>query len=136
MVKKSAVIGLVLTFFLSVCLLRVSYLMSEGDPLSEASTGQSTKTLQVSFVRGTVYDRQLYDRAHAVANKMGIPCQTKEGVYGGTEGRSIQTAGAGAKVLAVSLPCRYLHSASCLLAEQDMQAELRLLAGLIEEFGK
>ena len=57
MVKKSAVIGLVLTFFLSVCLLRVSYLMSEGDPLSEASTGQSTKTLQVSFVRGTVYDR-------------------------------------------------------------------------------
>ena len=86
--------------------------------------------------RGTVYDRELYDRAHAVAEKLGIPCQTKEGVYGGTEGRSIQTAGAGAKVLAVSLPCRYLHSASCLLAEQDMQDELRLLSGLIEEFAK
>jgi endoglucanase len=86
--------------------------------------------------RGTVYDRELYDRAHAVANRLGIPCQTKEGVYGGTEGRSIQTAGAGAKVLAVSLPCRYLHSASCLLAQQDMQQELQLLQALIEEFAK
>ena len=86
--------------------------------------------------RGTVYDRELYDRAHAVANRLGIPCQTKEGVYGGTEGRSIQTAGAGAKVLAVSLPCRYLHSASCLLARQDMQQELQLLQALIEEFAK
>ena len=86
--------------------------------------------------RGTVYDRSLYDRAHAAAAQNGIVCQTKEGVYGGTEGRSIQTAGAGAKVLAVSLPCRYLHSACCVLAEQDMEAELRLLKILIEEFAK
>ena len=86
--------------------------------------------------RGTVYDRNLYDRAHSLANKIGIKTQTKEGVYGGTEGRSIQTAAAGAKVLAVSLPCRYLHSASCVLSQQDMQNQLRLLQALIEEFAK
>lgn len=86
--------------------------------------------------RGTVYDRELYARARRLAAEKGIPCQTKEGVYGGTEGRSIQTAAAGARVLAVSLPCRYLHSASCVLAEQDMHAELELLKALIEELAR
>ncbi len=86
--------------------------------------------------RGTVYDREMYARAHRISREKGIACQTKEGVYGGTEGRSIQTAAGGAKVLAVSLPCRYLHSPSCVLSRQDMQDELKLLEYLIEEFAK
>lgn len=86
--------------------------------------------------RGTVYDRELYARARRLAAEKGISCQTKEGVYGGTEGRSIQTAAAGARVLAVSLPCRYLHSASCVLAEQDMHDELELLKALIGELAR
>lgn len=86
--------------------------------------------------RGTVYDRSLYDRAHALAKEKGIPTQTKEGVYGGTEGRSIQTAAGGAKVLAVSLPCRYLHSSGCVLHRGDLQRQLELLRLLAAELAR
>ncbi|MBP3937239.1 MAG: penicillin-binding protein 2 [Clostridia bacterium] len=58
MVKKSLIIGVALTFLLSVCLLRVSYLASEGRLFSEASDDQSTRRLTVSTVRGTIYDRK------------------------------------------------------------------------------
>jgi len=84
--------------------------------------------------RGAVYDAGMYRRARAVAGDNNIPCQTKEGVYGGTEARSVQQTAAGARVLAVSLPCRYLHSPSCLLARRDLEAEYKLLLALIGEF--
>ena len=86
--------------------------------------------------RGTVYDRSLYDRVHAFAKEQNIPIQTKEGVYGGTEGRSIQTAAGGAKVLAVSLPCRYLHSSGCVLHRGDMEQQFRLLSALAAELAR
>ena len=91
----------------------------------------------LSFMdRGTVYNRELYTQAMAAARECGIPVQAKEGVYGGNESRSIQTSRGGAKVLAVSLPCRYLHSPSCVLNQEDIQNTLRLLPVLLERFAR
>ncbi len=90
----------------------------------------------ISFMdKGTIYDRGLFDTAVAVARKRDIPFQVKEGVFGGNESRSVQTAAAGARVLAVSLPCRYLHSPGSVLAKKDLQPTLTLLRGLIEKLG-
>lgn len=89
----------------------------------------------VSFMdRGTVYTRELYRAALDTAAEKGIPCQVKEGVSGGNESRSVQGARAGAQVLAVSAPCRYLHSPSCLLKSSDLEAMPRLLSALMERF--
>ncbi len=52
-------IGLCLTVLLGACLLRVSYLASDGVFLQQASAGQSTMKLTVAHVRGTIYDRHL-----------------------------------------------------------------------------
>lgn len=52
-------IGLCLTVLLGVCLLRVSFLASDGDFLQQASAGQSTMKLTVANARGTIYDRYL-----------------------------------------------------------------------------
>lgn len=91
----------------------------------------------ISFMdRGTIYDRELFDIAVSVARENKIPFQVKEGVYGGNESRSVQTAAAGAKVLAVSLPCRYLHSPGCVLAKEDIQPTFELLRGLIGRLGR
>ncbi len=91
----------------------------------------------ISFMdRGTVYDRGLFDTAVSVARGANLPFQVKEGVFGGNESRSVQTAGAGARVLAVSLPCRYLHSPSCVLAKADLNPTLELLRGLIDKLGR
>lgn len=86
----------------------------------------------ISFAdRGALYDRALYALAFSVAAQNGIPVQAKEGVFGGNEARAVCRAGAGARVLAVSVPCRNLHSASCVAAMCDVENTLRLLSALI-----
>lgn len=90
----------------------------------------------VSFMdRGAIYDHALYRLALSAAEKRRIPIQAKEGVYGGNESRSLQVAGNGAQVMAVSLPCRYLHSPSCVIQQDDIDSTYRLLEALIEELG-
>ncbi len=88
----------------------------------------------ISFMDGgTVYDRELYRCGMALGKSLGIPCQTKEGIYGGNESRSVQTSRDGTRVMAVSMPCRYLHSPSCMLDTEDMKQTYHLLRALIEE---
>ena len=90
----------------------------------------------LSFMdRGTIYDAALYARAMQAAAAAGIACQPKQGVFGGNEARSVQTAGDGARVLAVSVPCRYLHTPSCVANRFDIDETLRLLRLLIDVFG-
>ena len=81
----------------------------------------------ISFMdRATVYDFDLYKFAIKTAKENGIPCQSKEGVFGGNEARCIQTSKGGVRVLALSLPCRYLHSPSCVLDKEDIENSLKL----------
>lgn len=91
----------------------------------------------VSFAdRGTLYDRELYKLAFELADRKGIKLQTKEGVYGGNEARVVSRAGAGAKTMAVSVPCRYLHSPSCVAAMEDIESAQKLLAELIDPLAR
>ncbi|MDR2909570.1 MAG: M42 family peptidase [Oscillospiraceae bacterium] len=91
----------------------------------------------ISFMdKGTVYDPELYSLAFAVAGREKIACQPKTAVAGGNESRSLQTAGRGARVLAVSLPCRYLHTPSCVLHKGDIDMAGRLLCALIPALGE
>jgi len=90
----------------------------------------------VTFMdKGTVYDKELYDLAFSLAKRKGLKCQTKSAVAGGNESRSVQTAGSGARVMAVSLPCRYLHSPSLVIHKDDVEETYKLLEALIEELG-
>lgn len=82
----------------------------------------------VSFMdRRTFYDQKLYTHIRALADEQGIPAQTKTIVAGGNDAGAFQTAGAGSRVAAISLPCRYIHSPSCVLAHEDVEATVRLL---------
>jgi endoglucanase len=90
----------------------------------------------VSFMdKGTIYDRGLYKLARETAAKHDIPSQTKEGVYGGNEARSIQVSKTGVRMLAVSIPCRYLHSPSVVMQESDVLHTQVLLGHLVGVFG-
>ncbi len=91
----------------------------------------------VSFAdKGTLYDRTLYALSFNVAQERGIAIQTKEGVFGGNEARVVSRAGAGAKTMAISVPCRYLHSASCVAAMQDVMATKQLLLAVIDPLAR
>ena len=75
----------------------------------------------ISFIDGhTVYDKALYDRAAALCNENGIPWQTKSKIAGGNDAGALQFSGA--RVLAVSVPCRYLHAPVSLIRLSDAEA--------------
>ncbi|MEG2039269.1 MAG: M42 family peptidase [Oscillospiraceae bacterium] len=90
----------------------------------------------ISFMdKGTIYDHELYKMSMKLAKKLEIPHQTKRGVYGGNESKSIQTSGKGVRVIAISLPTRYIHSPSCVLCKKDIKDTEILLKAMIKELG-
>lgn len=91
----------------------------------------------LSFMdKGTVYDAALYRLALGVAESNSITCQPKQGVFGGNESRAIQTSRAGARTLAISLPCRYLHTANNVLHTGDIAHSAALLRALVPALGE
>lgn len=91
----------------------------------------------VSFMdNGTVYNRELYNLAFKLSQEKNIPCQTKLAVAGGNDARSIHTSKSGVKTLAVSLPCRYLHSPSCVIKKEDAENTLLLVDAIYENVAK
>lgn len=81
----------------------------------------------VSFMDGaTIYDRALYRMARETADENGIPSQTKTAIAG-----ALQQAGQGSAALAVSLPCRYIHSGASVVQQSDIDATRALLAALL-----
>jgi len=86
--------------------------------------------------KGTLYDRTLYQTAFSVAAAEGIPCQTKTVIAGGNDASSVQAAGPGVRVLALSVPTRYLHSPVCVMDQRDVTATEALLRALLPELAK
>ena len=82
--------------------------------------------------RGTIYNKELYDIAFALSHKYGIPCQTKTMVAGGNDAGAIHTSRGGVKTIAVSVPCRYLHSPYCVVKKEDVESTAKMVAALAE----
>ena len=80
---------------------------------------------------GTIYDRKLYNAAFEIASQKGIKAQPKASVSGGNDSSAIHQAREGVRTLALSTPCRYLHSSACLIKLEDMEAQLALTRELL-----
>lgn len=77
----------------------------------------------VSFMdRSTLYDRKLY----VSALNSGIKSQSKSAVAGGNNSGAIHLSREGVRTLAVSVPCRYIHSASCVCSIKDIESAMEL----------
>ena len=75
---------------------------------------------------GTVYDRNFFDKAVNIAVENNIKYQVKTTISGGNDSQSFQTGADGCKVLAISAPVRYIHSASSVAKVSDMEDVLNL----------
>lgn len=82
--------------------------------------------------RGTIYNKDLYKKAFEIAKNNGIPCQTKTVIAGGNDAMAIHRAAGGIKTIAVSLPCRYIHSPSSVCNSKDISAVEKLTEVLLE----
>lgn len=85
----------------------------------------------VSFMdRATIYDKDYYKLAFALAKAENIPCQTKHAVAGGNDAGAIHASKGGVRTIAVSLPCRYLHAPVGLIAQSDFHHAETLILSL------
>ena len=86
----------------------------------------------VSFMDGrTVYDKELFKLSFDLAKENNIKIQTKTTIAGGNDAGAIQTSGKGSKVIAVSLPCRYIHSAASVVKLSDIDETRKLLKAIL-----
>jgi len=77
----------------------------------------------VSFMdRRTIYDKELYNLCFEISKENAIPCQTKTMIAGGNDSGSIQLSRRGVRTIAISVPCRYIHSSSSVMALSDAYA--------------
>ncbi len=83
----------------------------------------------VSFMdNATVYDKGLYNAAII----SGILCQPKAAVAGGNNAGGIHLSGTGVRTLALSAPCRYIHSANSIARISDIDSMYTLSEYMLE----
>lgn len=75
---------------------------------------------------GTIYDRGLFELLRNLAEKNGIPWQTKHRVAGGTDGRTIQRSRQGVRVAGVAAAVRNIHTPSSVASLADCEEMLKL----------
>ena len=86
--------------------------------------------------RGTIYDRDLFERLRRLAQEGGIPWQTKEYIAGGNDARTFQRSREGVRVAAISAPVRYLHAPISVGSPADFQGMLELSRRFLEEIAE
>lgn len=85
---------------------------------------------------GTLYDRGMLAFAQKIAGEQGIAVQLKRYVSGGNNAKHIQQSAGGCRVLALSVPTRYIHSAACVADSRDLDAIADLSFAMMARFGE
>ncbi|MBP1561605.1 MAG: M42 family metallopeptidase [Oscillospiraceae bacterium] len=83
--------------------------------------------------RSTIYDKELYGISRDIADKQGIGWQTKTMVAGGNDSGAIHISRGGVRTMAISVPCRYLHSPSCVVKASDIDDCEKLAKAMLEK---
>lgn len=108
-----------------------------ADTSGEKRVCELGKGCVVSFMdRLTIYDRELYKLARETGDRLGIPTQTKTLIAGGNDSGAIHVSRGGVRTCALSVPCRYLHSPSCVIKESDFEATSKLANAVLSEFAE
>lgn len=101
-----------------------------ADVSSEKQVCRQGNGAVVSFMDGaTSYDREFYNAALA----SGISAQSKCAVAGGNNAGAIHLSRGGVRTLALSVPCRYIHTGGSTADLRDIAAVLELTKYMINK---
>jgi endoglucanase len=81
----------------------------------------------------TLYDIDEVRKVENIANQNNIPYQLRKSSAGGNDAGAIHKTKAGAKVVAISIPCRYIHSAVNVASMNDYKSVVSLAKAVILE---
>lgn len=98
---------------------------------------QLGKGVVIPFMdRSSIYDRELYQLLGKLAEENDIPWQTKTRVAGGNDASQFQRAGTGARVAAVSVAVRNIHSPASVAKISECEDQLKLARLFLKEMAK
>lgn len=80
--------------------------------------------------RRTIYDKKMIEMAFESAKNIGAKAQYKRAVAGGNDAGVIHSSKSGVHTLAISLPCRYLHSGVTVANVNDCEDMLLIVSNL------
>ncbi|MCH5325493.1 MAG: M20/M25/M40 family metallo-hydrolase [Eubacterium sp.] len=93
-----------------------------------------SKGVVISYMdKGTIYSKELYNAAFAKARELKFSAQTKTMIAGGNDSSAISVSAGGIPTIALSVPCRYLHTPSCMINKEDALATASLAAAMFCE---
>jgi endoglucanase len=81
---------------------------------------------------GMIADPRMVDWMIRCAEKAKIPYQREVLLVGSTDAQQIQISRAGVMAGALSIPCRYTHSASEMVDINDMKNSVKLLVAMLK----
>ena len=91
----------------------------------------------ISFMdKNTIYDKKYCNIALNTSKKTGVKVQLKKAVAGGNDAGIIHRSRGGIKTVAISVPCRYLHSAFTVINTDDLKATYETVKATAEEILK
>ncbi len=103
----------------------------EGDERKVAVLGDGPA---ISFMdRSTIYQKDVFEYVLDAAKRNGIKAQPKRFVSGGNDAGHIHRVRDGVKVIAISAPSRYIHTASNVINADDYAATLELVTVIARE---
>lgn len=80
--------------------------------------------------RSTIYDKGLINHCKKLSKEKNIKIQFKRAVAGGNDSGIIHSTKNGVRTLAISIPCRYLHSQMSLISKSDIDDVYNLAENL------
>lgn len=96
--------------------------------VSELGKGVALKVMDSSMIS----TRWLLDEFIALAEAREIPYQLEVLPLGGTDGGAIQLSRAGVPTITLSIPTRYIHTPTEMVAKRDLEATIALLLAYLE----
>ena len=82
---------------------------------------------------GMIANPRVVDWMIQAAEKAKIPCQREVLLVGSTDAREIQISRSGVMTGALSIPCRYVHSASEMVDINDLKNSVKLLTVMLSK---
>jgi endoglucanase len=97
--------------------------------VTELGKGVALKVMDSSMIS----TRWLLDEFVALAEKKKVPYQLEVLPLGGTDGAAIQRSRAGVPSITVSIPTRYIHTVTEMVAKADLEAAITLLTHYLQK---
>jgi endoglucanase len=115
-----------------------------GIAVDVTSTGDTPSSLKMSMELGKgpcvkfrdlemISDPRVTGWMIETAEKLKIPYQREVLLIGGSDAKRIQTSRAGVMAGALSIPCRYVHSASEMVDINDLKNSVKLLTAMLSK---